>query len=94
MNDPLHPSRRTAVHRLSTGLRRLAATTALLASTSAFAQGGADRPVTLVVGYAAGGATDIVARLVAKSLTEQTGQPFVVENRAGANSNIGAEVVA
>ena len=94
MNDtPLNP-RRTAAHRVATGLRRLAAATALLAATTAFAQGGSDHPVTLVVGYAAGGATDIVARLVAKSLTEQTGQPYVVENRAGANSNIGAEVVA
>ena len=52
------------------------------------------RPVTLVVGYAAGGATDIVARLVAKSLSDSLGQPVVVENRTGANSNIGAEVVA
>ena len=94
MNDSPQNPRRAAAHRLATGLRRLAAATALLASTTAFAQGGSDRPVTLVVGYAAGGATDIVARLVAKSLTEQTGQPFVVENRAGANSNIGAEVVA
>lgn len=52
------------------------------------------RPITLVVGYAAGGATDIVARLVAKSLSETLSQPVVVENRPGANSNIGAEVVA
>jgi tripartite-type tricarboxylate transporter receptor subunit TctC len=52
------------------------------------------RPITLVVGYAAGGATDIVARLVAKSLTETLKQPVVVENRPGANSNIGAEAVA
>lgn len=51
------------------------------------------RPVTLVVGYAAGGATDIVARLTAKALTEKLGQSVVVENRAGANSNIGAEAV-
>src|SRR3546814_17310717 len=52
------------------------------------------RPVTLVVGYAAGGATDIVARLIAKSLSDYLGQAVVVENRTGANSKIGAEVVA
>jgi tripartite-type tricarboxylate transporter receptor subunit TctC len=52
------------------------------------------RPITFVVGYAAGGATDIVARLVAKSVSETLGQPVVVENRPGANSNIGAEVVS
>ncbi|WP_454688749.1 Bug family tripartite tricarboxylate transporter substrate binding protein [Achromobacter aloeverae] len=50
-------------------------------------------PVTMIVGYAAGGATDIVARLLAKSLTQELGQTFVVENRTGANSNIGAEAV-
>ncbi|CAB3671920.1 hypothetical protein LMG26690_01116 [Achromobacter animicus] len=53
-----------------------------------------DRPITLVVGYAAGGATDIVARLMAKSLAEELGQTVVVENKTGANSNIGAEIVS
>ena len=52
------------------------------------------RPITLVVGYAAGGATDIAARLMAKSLADVLGQTVVVENKTGANSNIGAEVVA
>lgn len=52
------------------------------------------RPVRLVVGYAAGGATDVLARLVAVRMGEGLGQPMVVENRAGANSNVGAEVVA
>jgi tripartite-type tricarboxylate transporter receptor subunit TctC len=49
--------------------------------------------VNLVVGYAPGGTTDIIARVLASALTEQTGHPFVVENRTGANSNIGAEFV-
>jgi len=53
-----------------------------------------DKSVTIVLGYPAGGATDRVTRLAAKALSEQTGQSFIVENRAGANSNIGAEYVA
>jgi len=67
---------------------------ALLAAGPAQAETYPDRPVTLVVGYAAGGATDIVARLIAKSLTESLGQSVVVENKTGANSNIGAEIVS
>ena len=65
-----------------------------LTAGAAHAQAYPNKPVTLVVGFAPGGATDRVARLVAKSLSEQTKQSFVVENRAGANSNIGAELVA
>ena len=53
-----------------------------------------DKSVTIVLGYPAGGATDRVTRLAAKALSEQTGQSFIVENRAGANSNIGAEFVS
>lgn len=52
------------------------------------------RPITFGVGYAAGGATDIVARLIAKSVSDTLGQTVVVENRPGANANIGAEAVA
>ena len=51
------------------------------------------RPVRLLVGYAAGGPADIAARLIAQWLSEHLGQPFVVENRAGANSNIATEAV-
>ncbi|RXN85195.1 MFS transporter [Achromobacter aloeverae] len=73
----------------------LAAATTLGALGTARAQGDyPNHPVTLVVGYAAGGATDIVARLLAKSLSQAFGQTFLVENRTGANSNIGAEAVA
>jgi tripartite-type tricarboxylate transporter receptor subunit TctC len=48
----------------------------------------------MIVGFPAGNASDIVARLVAQSLSERLGQPFVVENRPGAGGNIGTEVVA
>jgi tripartite-type tricarboxylate transporter receptor subunit TctC len=51
------------------------------------------RPVTIVVGFAPGGATDVSARLLASKLSQAFGKPFIVENRPGANSNIGTEHV-
>src|SRR6266550_4127224 len=51
------------------------------------------RPVRWIVGFAAGGGNDITARLMGQWLTERLGQPFVIENRPGANSNIGTEAV-
>src|SRR5271169_6414628 len=51
------------------------------------------RPVRLIVGFAAGGGTDIVARLVGQWLSERLGQNFLVENRPGAGGNIGTEAV-
>src|SRR5262249_36631383 len=51
------------------------------------------RPVRWIVGYAPGGATDILARLFGQHLAENLGQPFVIENRTGAASNIATEVV-
>lgn len=52
------------------------------------------KPVRVIVGYSAGGPTDAVARLVAAHLQKRLGQPFVVDNRAGAGSNIASEAVA
>src|SRR5256885_3391900 len=52
------------------------------------------RPVRIIVGWAAGGGTDIVARLIGQWLSERLGQSFVVENRPGANGNIATEAVA
>lgn len=51
------------------------------------------RPVRWVVGFSAGGSTDIVARLLASWLQDRLGQPFLVENKPGAGSNIAAETV-
>jgi len=51
------------------------------------------RPITWVVGYAPGGATDVLARTVAAKVSQELGQSVVVQNRAGANSNIGAVAV-
>jgi tripartite-type tricarboxylate transporter receptor subunit TctC len=52
------------------------------------------RPVRIIVGFSAGNAADILARLVGQSLSERLGQPFVVENRPGAGGTLGAEYVA
>jgi tripartite-type tricarboxylate transporter receptor subunit TctC len=52
------------------------------------------RTVTIIVPFSPGGGTDISARMIAKHLTEATGRPFVVENKPGANGNIGADIVA
>lgn len=63
-------------------------------SPCALAQGYPAKPVRVVVGFTAGGATDVIARIVAQQLTERMARPFVVENRVGATGMIGAEAVA
>ena len=62
-------------------------------STQAWAQAYPARPVRIVVGFPAGSGVDIVARLMGQWLSERLGQPFVIENRPGAGSNIATEAV-
>ena len=59
----------------------------------AWAQAYPSRPVRILVGFAAGGSSDIVARLIGQSLSERLGQPFLIENRLGAGTNIATEAV-
>jgi len=74
----------------------LAAGAAALPAVSRIARAQAypSRPVRIIVGFPAGGATDIQARLMGQWLSERLGQQFIIENRAGASGNIGTEAVA
>jgi tripartite-type tricarboxylate transporter receptor subunit TctC len=83
MNRP----RRAFLH-LATGAAALSA-----GSRIAWAQTYPTRPVRLIVAFAPGGATDIMARLIGQWLSEKLGQQFVIENRPGAGGNIGTEAV-
>ena len=71
----------------------LGASAVPVASRLATAQPYPARPVSLIVGYAAGTAPDIIGRLLAHWLSERLGLPFIVENRPGAGSNIATETV-
>ena len=74
----------------------LALTIALVAlgGGDAFAQGYPNRPVRVLVPFAAGGAVDVLARLVGQKLSEGLGQPVIIENRPGAGSNLATDVLA
>ncbi|MBT9463281.1 tripartite tricarboxylate transporter substrate binding protein [Hydrogenophaga sp.] len=84
---------------MSLNRRQLIATSAASAALAtvglpAYAQSFPNKPVRLIVPYPPGGSSDIIARAISQLLSESLGQPVVVENRAGANGNIGADLVA
>jgi tripartite-type tricarboxylate transporter receptor subunit TctC len=83
----MKPPRRNFLH-LAAGAAALPAV-----SRFAWAQTYPTRPVRIVVGFAAGGAPDILARLFGQWLSDRLGQPFVIENRTGAGGNIATEAV-
>lgn len=75
-------------------LKAAPALAAACAALPALAQQWPARPITLYLGFSAGGPTDIVARTVAKALSEELGQPVIVENKVGAGATISAAQVA
>src|SRR5262245_46190242 len=85
---PMMRRSRRDVLKLATGAVALPAL-----ARSAWAQAYPARPVRILVGLAAGGGTDIVARLIGQWLSDRLGQSFVIENRPGANGNIATETV-
>lgn len=94
MTDSVRPilylSRKRAIFGLLTSLCTLGLTSLTLAQPAPYPS----KPIRLIVGYPAGGASDVAARIVGQKLSERMGQSLVVENRPGSAGNIGAEVVA
>src|SRR5271169_6874856 len=69
------------------------AAAAPIVSGIARAQGYPSRPIRFIVPFPSGGVSDIIARQMGQRLSDRLGQPFVIENRGGAGSNLGTEIV-
>jgi len=90
-----NPLPRQHLPRRTRGLRRVAAATALLVGASgAAAQSWPVKPLRMITPFPPGGALDTTARVIAPRLADALGQPLVIETRAGAGGNIGAEAAA
>jgi tripartite-type tricarboxylate transporter receptor subunit TctC len=92
-NSALNPSRRAVLNGFGPFLAVLAISGRFSPAAGAL-EGYPSRQITIIVPFSAGGATDILARLIAERLNKRWGQPVIVENRLGASGNVGAAAVA
>jgi tripartite-type tricarboxylate transporter receptor subunit TctC len=92
---PLEDRPMTMTHKRFTSSVAIAllALGALTTAPLAWAQAYPSKPIRIVVGYPAGGASDVAARIVGQKLSERMGQPVVIDNRPGSAGNVGAEAV-